>query len=427
MAFNASEYVLDTGVLGGFGFLAGWTGSVLPIRISGSRADPPKFEEHLGACGCALGLIIDLLPKSTSFGFRMASRYVVIMAGGKGERFWPASRTKRPKHLLPIVGDKPMLTQTVDRLDGFIPAKNIFIITNSEQVEGVREVCPNLPIDNIVAEPVGRDTAAAVGLAMLLIKRLDPEAALAMLPADALIKDREGFQRSLSAAFLAAEESPRLVTIGIDPTEPATGYGYIHKGEPVSECGGIEICKVEEFKEKPDLETAKSYLFSGKYAWNAGMFVWSVKAISVALSKFTPILKRGLDEIERRLQGGDALGPLLLELYPDLEKISIDFAVMEQADNVVTLAATFDWDDVGSWPAIERHFPRDEAGNVSDGSAFFEDSQGNITVSDSGHTIALVGVEDLIVVNTGDATLVCKKSEAEKIKQLVKGLPAELT
>lgn len=357
----------------------------------------------------------------------MANRYVVIMAGGKGERFWPASRTKRPKHLLPIVGDRPMLTQTVDRLDGFIPAENIFVITNAEQVEGVREVCPNLPTENIVAEPVGRDTAAAVGLAMLLIKRLDPKAAFAMLPADALIKDREGFQRSLNAAFLAAEENPRLVTIGIDPTEPATGYGYIHKGGSVFECGGIEIFKVEEFKEKPDLETAKSYLSSGKYSWNAGMFVWSVSTISDALTAFTPTLKQGLDDIESRLQAGDALGPLLEDLYPGLEKISIDFAVMEKADNVATLAATFDWDDVGSWPAIERHFPSDEAGNVADGKAFFEDSQGNITVSDSGHTIALVGVEDLIVVNAGDATLVCKKSEAQKIKQMVKGLPTELT
>ncbi len=357
----------------------------------------------------------------------MANRYVVIMAGGKGERFWPFSRTKRPKHLLRIVGDKPMLSQTVDRLDGFIPAENIFVITNAEQVEGVQEVCPNLPKDNIVAEPVGRDTAAAVGLAMLLIKRLDPEAALAMLPADAFVKDSEGFKRSLKAAFLAAEESPRLVTIGVDPTEPATGYGYIHKGEPVSECGGIEVFKVEEFKEKPDLEMAKSYFSSGEYSWNAGMFVWSVSAISDALEKFTPTLKQRLDEIEQRLQSGDAMGPLLAELYPGMEKISIDFAVMEKADNVVSLAATFDWDDVGSWPAIERHFLCDEAGNVAEGTAYFEDSQGNITLSDSGHTIALVGVEDLIVVNTEDATLVCKKSEAQKIKQLVKGLPAELT
>ncbi len=352
----------------------------------------------------------------------MAERFVVIMAGGKGERFWPASRLKRPKHLLPIVGDKPMLTQTVDRLEGFIEPENIFVITNVEQMEGVREVCPSLPKENIVAEPVGRDTAAAVGLAMLLIKQKDPEASLAMLPADAFIQDFAGFQKALNVAFLAAEECSRLVTIGITPTEPAIGYGYIQKGESVSEHKGVEVFKVVEFKEKPVLETAKAYLESGDYYWNAGMFVWSVQAISNALTQFTPELMSGLIEIENRLNEGVDLDRLLVELYPNLEKISIDFAVMEKADNVVTLAATFDWDDVGAWPAIERHFPKDANGNVADGEAVFEASSGNIVVGEKGHLLALVGVEDLIVVHTKDATLVCKKDEAQRIKDLVKGL-----
>ncbi len=352
----------------------------------------------------------------------MAERFVVIMAGGKGERFWPASRLKRPKHLLPIVGDKPMLTQTVERLEGFVAPDNIFVITNEEQWEGVREVCPSLPEENIVAEPVGRDTAAAVGLAMLMIKQKDPEAALAMLPADAYIKDWAGFQRALSVAFGAAEEASRLVTIGIEPTGPATGYGYIQKGASVSKFDEVDIFKVVEFKEKPDLETAKSYLESGDYYWNAGMFVWSVQAISEALDRFTPKLKSGLDEIERRMSEGEKRDPLLAELYPKLEKISVDFAVMEKADNVVTLAATFDWDDVGAWPAIERHFPKDSNGNVADGEAVFKDSSANIAVCPDGHLLALVGVDELIVVHTPDATLVCKKGEAQKIKDLVKGL-----
>jgi len=352
----------------------------------------------------------------------MSKRYVVIMAGGKGERFWPASRLKRPKHLLPIVGDKPMLTQTVDRLDGFVESENIFVITNAEQWEGVCKVCPTLPKENIVAEPVGRDTAAAVGLAMLMIKQKDPEASLAMLPADALIKDWKGFQRALDVAFSAAEEASRLVTIGIEPTEPATGYGYIQKGDSVSRHNEIDIFKVVEFKEKPDLETAQSYLESGDYFWNAGMFVWSVQAISEALGMFTPELKTGLDEIERRMDEGEERDPLLAELYPELEKISIDFAVMEKAENVVTLAATFDWDDVGAWPAIERHFPSDSSGNVADGEAVFESSSGNIAVSGEDHLIAFIGVDDLIVVHTEDATLVCKKDQAQKIKDLVKGL-----
>lgn len=356
----------------------------------------------------------------------MADRYVVIMAGGKGERFWPASRLKRPKHLLPIVGDKPMLTQTVDRLKGFIDPSRIYVITNSEQVEGVLEVCPMLPIANVVAEPVGRDTAAAVGLAMLVIKKENPNATLAMLPADAFIEDHAGFQRALEIAFQAAEASSSLITIGIAPTEPATGYGYIQKGESVARFAGEDVFRVVEFKEKPDLATAQAYLDSGDYYWNAGMFVWSVQAISEALARFTPTLKAGLDELENRLNAGEALGALLEELYPSLEKISIDFAVMEKADNVQTLAATFDWDDVGAWPAIERHFPKDEAGNVSDGLAVFESSSGNIAVAPDGHLLALVGVDDLIVVHTKDATLVCRKDEAHKIKDLVKRLDADI-
>ncbi len=347
------------------------------------------------------------------------------MAGGRGERFWPASRLKKPKHLLPIVGDKPMLTQTVDRLDGLVPPANVFVITNSEQLEGVRAVCPTLPPENVVAEPVGRDTAAAVGLAMLLIKRRDPDASLAMLPADALIKDVAGFQSALDAAFSAAESASQLVTLGIEPTEPATGYGYIQKGESMTEFNGVPVFQVVEFKEKPNLETAKAYLESGDYFWNAGMFVWSVNAIADALTRFTPTLKTGLDAIEDRLEGGERLDTLLEELYPELEKISIDFAVMEKADNVVTLAAPFDWDDVGAWPAIERHYAADADGNVADGEAVFEASRRNISVAPDGHLIALIGVDDLIVVNTPDATLVCKKEEAQRIKDLVKGLSSD--
>ncbi len=194
--------------------------------------------------------------------------------------------------------------------------------------------------------------------------------------------------KKLDVAFLASEERPQLVTIGITPTEPATGYGYIQKGDSIGEYKGAEVFKVVEFKEKPALETAKMYLESGDYYWNAGMFVWSVRAISDTLTQFTPKLKSGLDEIESRMKGGGDLDALLAELYPELEKISIDFAVMEKADNVVTLAATFDWDDVGAWPAIERHFPKDANGNVANGEAVFEECSGNIVVGEKGHLVS---------------------------------------
>ncbi len=355
----------------------------------------------------------------------MAKRYAVIMAGGKGERFWPASRLARPKHLLPIVGDKPMLAQTVERLGGSLPVENVIVITNIEQLEGVRAVCPMLPAENVVAEPVGRDTAAAVGLAMLLVKQRDPEASLAMLPADAFIQDADSFQTALDIAFQAAETSPSLVTIGIQPTEPATGYGYIHRGPVERVIGNRDIFGVRQFKEKPDLETAKCYLQNGEYFWNAGMFVWKVSTISEALAEFTPALKAGLDDIESGMASGQDLAELLDELYPKLEKISVDFAVMEKAKNVLTLAATFDWDDVGAWPAIERHLPADRAGNVKQGGAKFLNCSSNIVVSGDDHFVALIGVEDLIVVHVDDATLVCKKDQAQNIKQMVKSLGEE--
>lgn len=352
----------------------------------------------------------------------MAERFAVIMAGGRGERFWPASRWQKPKHLLPIVGDKPMLTQTVDRLKGLVPSGNIIVITNRQQIEGVREVCPNLPDENILAEPVGRDTAAAVGLAMLVVKQRSADAALAMLPADALIKDAQGFRDTLAAAFEAAETSPSLLTIGIKPTEPATGYGYVQRGSEALQSLGRSIYDVAEFKEKPDLETAKAYLESGDYYWNAGMFVWRVSTISDALEEFTPVLKQGLDEIEKGLEAGRDMDSLLEELYPSLEKISVDFAVMEKATNVKTVESTFDWDDVGSWTAIERHFPKDSEGNTINGLTSFGEASGNIVVGPKDKLIALLGVDDLIVVQTEDATLICRKDQAQRIKTLVKDL-----
>lgn len=348
-------------------------------------------------------------------------RYVVIMAGGRGERFWPQSRLARPKHLLPIVGDKPMLTQTVERLGAIVPPERVLIITNAEQVAAVREVCPMLPTENVIAEPIGRDTAAAVGLATLLVKHRDPQAAFAMLPADHVIHDSAGFQRTLEAAFAAAEGSDALVTVGISPTYPATGYGYIEQGKEIAD----DVFEVVRFKEKPDLETAKEYVESGRYFWNAGMFFWRVPVISACFEQFTPGLWKALQAIDTGLADGEALDGLLGTHYPSLEKISIDFAVMEKAETVRMVPARFDWDDVGAWPAVARHFPADAAGNVARGEVMVQDASGNIVMAQPGHTVTLIGVRDLIVVQTADATLVCPKDQAESIKQMVKALAAD--
>ncbi len=350
----------------------------------------------------------------------MSKRYVVIMAGGRGERFWPQSRLRRPKHLLPIVGGKPMLVQTVERLDGLVPPENIFIITGREQQDAVASVCSMLPAENIVSEPVGRDTAAAVGLAMVIVKQRDPQASIAMLPADHIIRDRDAFHSVLDTAFQAAESKPVLVTIGISPTEPATGYGYIHRGEEFIEIGGRSVYKVKGFVEKPNIETAKRYLDSGDYLWNAGMFVWTVAAIDKALEENASELHRSLRDLESGLTEGKSLEAVMDEVYPGFDRISIDYAVMEKADNVVVVESEFDWDDVGSWPAVARHFKPDRRKNTVRGAALIEDGSGNIVVSDSKHLVTVCGVNDLIVVHTDDATLICPKDKAQDIKKLVK-------
>jgi mannose-1-phosphate guanylyltransferase len=351
-----------------------------------------------------------------------SDRFIVIMAGGRGERFWPQSRIKRPKQLLPIVGDKPLLTQTVERLKGVVPFENVLIITNVEQADAVREVCPMLPAENVVSEPVGRDTAAAVGLAMVLVKRKNPNAAFAMLPADHVIHDAESLRGVLDAGFNVAEKDDVIVTVGIKPTCPATGYGYIWYDAAGEKVKGCNVHPVRQFVEKPDLETAKEYLNTGEYYWNGGMFCWRVPVVAGELEKNTPVLWEGLQKIESELDSGKSLNVVLEEVYPTLEKISIDYAVMEKAKFVKVVESTFDWDDVGEWPAIERHYEADEAGNVIKGLAEVLDAKGNIVLNEKGHVTALVGVENLIVVQTADATLICPKDRAQDIKKIVRNL-----
>lgn len=348
----------------------------------------------------------------------MSNRFAVIMAGGRGERFWPQSRLATPKHLLPIVGDRALLVQTIERLGPLIPAERIIVITNRQQETAIRALCPMLPADNIVAEPVGRDTAAAVGLALVLVRRRDPHATFAMLPADHVIHDAAAFRADLDLAFQTAERHPMLVTIGIQPTEPATGFGYVQRSNDRVEAGGAFA--VKRFVEKPSLEVAQGYVASGEYFWNAGMFIWRAPVVAAAFAQNVPDLWQQLTKLEGELAAGRALGAVLDALYPELKKISIDYALMEKATNVAVVPARFDWDDVGAWPAVARHFPADAAGNVVRGLAAVEQGSDNLVVSSGDHLVAVLGVKDLIVVHTPDATLVCPKDRAQEIKALLK-------
>lgn len=353
----------------------------------------------------------------------MSERFVVIMAGGRGERFWPQSRLSKPKHLLPIVGTQPMLTQTIARVLPLVPAKNIFVITTLSQLPAVRATCRRLPKGNIIVEPVGRDTAPAVGLGLQLVKRRNPQAAFAVLPADHVIGDVSGFRQRLKAAFEAAESADELVTLGIEPTEPATGFGYIERGA-VWHTGPINIMRAKRFVEKPSLAKAKGYVASKRYYWNAGMFVWRVPVIEAALKAHAPELAAGLARLAKALGRGDP-AKALARIYPDLPRISIDYAVMEKSRNVLVLPANFGWDDVGSWTAISRHHKKDSAGNILRGMACVENGRNNIVVSAGGHLTAVMGLDNLVVVHTADATLVCPKDQAQDIKTLLKRLQAD--
>ena len=355
----------------------------------------------------------------------MSEKFVVIMAGGKGERFWPQSRLARPKQLLPIVGDKAMITQTVERLPVDIPVENVFVITNVEQRAAVLEVCPQLLPERVIGEPMGRDTAAAVALATLLVKRESPNATFAMLPADAAIHDADNFGKVLESCFAVAATKSVIATIGIQPTHAATGYGYINRGEAGEDSIGLPVYAVKRFVEKPDEATAKTYLESGEYFWNAGMFIWSVSTIESLIQEFTPELNEQVKGIEADLEAGIDLDASMAERYPKLEKISVDYAILEKAPEVVCIASTFDWDDVGEWTALERHYPQDDSGNTIRGDVFVEDGSNNIVYAGEGHTVSLLGVDDLIVVQTPDATLICKKDQTQNIKALVKKIGAK--
>jgi mannose-1-phosphate guanylyltransferase len=349
------------------------------------------------------------------------SFYAVVIAGGKGERFWPQSRAACPKHLLPVVGSTPLLAQTLKRIKPLVPAKNILVITSAAQAKAVARVCKGyLPPANVIVEPMGRDTAAAVGLAAAIVGARDPRGVFAVLPADHVIHDAKAYQADLRAAFAAAAAAPVMVTIGIPPTEPATGFGYVQRGELWREFGAKKVFAVKRFVEKPKLEVAESYLRSGDYVWNAGMFIWSVPVVEKAFAAYAPELDAGLAKLRSALAKGRALGPLLKKVYPTLVKISVDYALLEKSTNVVMLPASFDWDDVGAWPAVAKHFKPDMAGNVGRGEVIVEQGGGNIVFSEGGHLVTLLGVDDLVVVHTKDATLVMPKAKAQDIKALLK-------
>ena len=346
--------------------------------------------------------------------------WAVIMAGGFGERFWPMSRRSRPKQLLAIVGQRTMIQDAAERLRPLVPPSRIVVVTNAVQAREVRQQLPR--VKHVIAEPVGRNTAPCIALATAMISRLDPNAAIVVVPADSWIGDVEKYRRVVGESLALATERDVLITIGIQPDSPHTGYGYIQVGSEFTVHGSgftTRFWKANRFVEKPDRQTAEEFLASGDYRWNAGMFVWSARAIWQAFEQFQPAMAQSCARL-----AATKLKNFKRE-YQRLEKISVDYAIMEKADNVVVANGDFPWDDVGDWPAIARHNPKDADGNVARAEFAGLDAANCVVVGDQKHLVALVGVRDLVIVHTPDATLVCHKSEAQKVRELVKKLAAE--
>lgn len=360
-------------------------------------------------------------------------RYVIIMAGGKGERFWPVSRNATPKQLITLLGKRSFLQQAVDRCLPIVPAKNILVITNAVQAKAVAKQLPMLPKANIVAEPVGRDTCAAVALGAAIVGARSTKAVMAVLPADHVIPKEKDFQQVLNDCFDIASRGQVMVTIGIKPTEPATGYGYINTGNVLPPPQGAKaykttFFKAERFVEKPDLAKAEEYVASGHYRWNAGMFIWSFVTVTQGLQNHVPELAQACERWFKVANQPVKLAKVLAKEYPDIKKISVDFALMEKAHNVVCADGAFEWDDLGAWTALARHMKPDAEGNCAEGELVHVDAARNIVFDarkKNRTPICLVGVKDSIIVQTDDATLVAAKSEAQKIKQLVAKLGAD--
>lgn len=363
---------------------------------------------------------------------RQMPRYVVIIAGGQGERFWPLSRQSRPKQLLTLLGNRSFLQQAAARARELTDIKRILVITNKDQYEQVRKQVSWLPGENIVAEPAGRDTCAAICLGAAIISAREPDAVMAVLPADHWIPKPAPFIETIQDSFALAEKLPVLITIGIKPTEPSTAYGYIRLGDSLQMPPTLSKLKTqfyhaEQFVEKPDYARACDFLASGNYKWNAGMFIWSISTLLDALWKHRPDFAEACRRWTRAAQQG-RLERMLTKEYKQIEKISIDYALMEKADNVVCALGSFEWEDIGSWPALHMHLPKDQNNNAVCGLYAQLDSTGNLIYdarTKNKGLIATEGIHNSIIVLTDDAILIMAKDQAQKLRELVRAIAAD--
>lgn len=342
------------------------------------------------------------------------------MAGGSGERFWPVSRTSTPKHLVRLLGDQTLLEQTVRRFRGLVPNERIFILTNAAQLQATKAVIPFLPEENIIAEPAKRDTAPAAALATAMGRTVRSDAIVALFPADHMIHDGETFRKQLAAAAERAAEDPSIVTFSINPTHASTGFGYLELGEQLPSTVDTRFVRVNRFVEKPHIDRAQEFLAGKRHGWNAGMFLWQAETFLGECDRQQPKLSVFIQGFP---SDRESVPAYLESTFPNLPKISVDFAIMENASSVIAAVAEYDWDDVGSWTALPDHLGKDDNDNTLRGRVVTLDAGRNIVVAGK-RTVALCGVSDLVVVETDDAILVCHRNAAQNIKNLP--LPPEL-
>lgn len=352
-------------------------------------------------------------------------RYVVIMAGGAGTRLWPLSRQGTPKQLLPLVAGRSLLRLSFERALAVVPAERILVVTGAAYADEVAGQLPEIPAANLLGEPVGRDSLGAVAWPAAVLAERDPDAVIAQLTADHLIEPLDAFVSSLTTAFQVAETQPNtLVTLGVIPTSPHTGYGYLHRGARVA--GFPEVFRVAEFREKPDLQTAERYLSSGEYWWNSGMFVWRAATLLEQVAELVPAMHSGVLELVRRPES-------LAEVFGELPKVSVDFSIMEpvsRGQGTATIAAValpVEWRDVGGFASLAEALASDDRGNVTEGLVVVTDAEDNLVLNTGGggHVVAVLGVSGMVIVHTPTATLVTTREHAEQVRALVQAVGVE--
>ena len=339
----------------------------------------------------------------------------LIMAGGKGERFWPLSTEEKPKQFLNLLGEDTMIQMTVKRLERLIPIERIFVVTAERYVKLVKEQLPNLPERNIIVEPVGKNTAPCIALSAFTVEKYYGDATLVVVPSDHLIKDVERFIRTIGAAasFVESKEDA-IVTLGIKPDRPETGYGYIKYNNLEEKIDGLGVNSVERFVEKPNLETAQKYLNEGNYLWNSGMFIWKVSTIKKHTQTYLPNTYEVIDEIAASVDMDD-FEDVLRQKYSEVESISVDYGIMEKAENIYVIPSDFGWDDVGSWSSVERYSEKDEDGNILSENTRLIQSKSNIVIG-NGKRIVMIGIDDIMLLETEDSIYIVNKGYMDNLR-----------